>query len=48
VKQELHIEFCRERMEDNNKMDIGEIISLAGVHCTKLANFRTVLNLWVN
>jgi hypothetical protein len=48
MEQELHIEFCRERVEDNNKMDIREIASSAGMHCTELANFRTVLNLWVN
>lgn len=48
MEQELHIDFSRERVEDNNKMDIREIASSECMHCTELANFRTLLNLWVN
>jgi hypothetical protein len=33
-------EFCRVRVEDNNKMDIREVASSAGMHCTELANLE--------
>jgi hypothetical protein len=38
MEQELHIEFCRERWEDNIKMDMREIAS-ADMNCTELENF---------
>jgi hypothetical protein len=40
MEQELHTEFCKERVDDNNEMAIRKMAS------AELANFVTYLNLW--